>query len=154
MRPKFITLALILFSYFVPACGQLKWSKDISIMAQNDGGMKPQSNYVQITDSACLYIYFHYPKRDSFYFSLSKAEKDSLVKRMNNADFEKMNSQKRAGIIYDYPETSITLTQNGKFHRAGISGTEALPESVSEKFFNLYSYIMDLAKRKTQKPDQ
>ncbi len=152
MRPKFILTILLPICFVVHVTGQLKWSKALSIVAHNDGGMKPQSNYVEFTDSICVYINFHYPKRDTSYFTLTKSEKDSLVKQMNAAGFADMNSQKRSGIIYDYPETSLTTTVGSKYHRVSISRTESVPDNVSNKFFDLYSYVMGLAQRKTRKP--
>ncbi len=144
----FVLLLSCFFTFF--ACGQLKWTKDISITAQNDGGMRPQSNYIQITDTNCVYIYSRYPKRDTFQFSLSKTDKDSLLKNMNKAGLQNMHSQKRKGIIYDYPGTSISLSARGKTHSASVSATEELSENMSDKFFALYDYILELAVRKTK----
>lgn len=131
--------------------GSKKWEPGTIISTYNGGGMVPESETVIIKDSGCVYIHWHLPNKDTAAFTLSAPELDSLSARLNSARFLSMKSAATEEVIYDKPSTSITWKKGDQSHIVTDGATEKVSDNDEKQFFNLYQYILDLAKKKLVK---
>lgn len=121
----------------------------MEVTIYHGGGMVPESFTVVINKNACRYIHWQQPKTDTLPFTCSKEELDQLLSQMNAMDFKNITSGESAGIVYDRPTTSIEFRYDEKTHKVSVGATEEIKKGSVANFNGLWSYIIQLAMRKT-----
>jgi hypothetical protein len=142
-----ISITLIVLS--CQSKSQEKWTKDMELSTYNGGGMVPESKTVIINDSTCTYIHWRMPKRDTLSFTLSKQERDDLLKEINTIHFRDIISGETGSIAYDKPTTSVKFKWSSKTHEVSVGATEGIKKGNASGFYKLYNYILSLAEKKT-----
>ena len=138
-------IALVIITTSCHSQSSQTWTSDTQIKIYHGGGMVPESQTVIIKDSEAMYIHWRMPKTDTFYFKLSKSEKDSLMADINNVKFQSMQSGRTGSISYDMPTTSIEMIRANITHEVAVGATTSIKKGDSKKFYELYNYILAVA---------
>ena len=149
-----VKLSFLLFLLTGPFCAcksqpHGKWLRNMEVTIYHGGGMVPESFTVMINRSSCSYIHWQQPKTDTLSFICSQEELDNLLIMFNTKDFTNITSGESVGIVYDRPTTSIEFRYGDNLHKVSVGATEEIKKGRVTDFNELWSYIIQLAMRKT-----
>jgi len=127
------------------------WAKDFSITFYEGGGMAYESTNIFLFADSCRYVEMQGGVDSIKRFVLTAKEKEEILTKMKALNIDKIESVELPGVVYDKETTRLCFANGFKqSHCLETGATMSIKEKNEGDFYNAYSYIIELAKKRAK----
>ena len=127
------------------------WAQDFSITFYEGGGMAYESTNIFLFADSCRYVEMQGGVDSIKRFVLTAKEKEEILTKMKALNLDKIESVELPGVDSDKAHTRLCFANGFKqSHCLETGATMSIKEKNEGDFYNAYSYIIELAKKRAK----